>query len=155
MIRLLPILLILAWATPARAGEPCRSAVVIRDGKAFLPETVRAPGFDAKTSPTAPWCDGDLLPTSEVLRLLLVEDAAELARDQLVNEQDLRAIDRDEARELLEVERNARRACETQHAPPPPRPRPFYQSPWFGASVGVVVGAGLVLGAVFALGAGE
>ncbi len=117
LVALLAVLL--GTCTPAYA-EPCRRAVHVEAG-ASVP------------------CSGDLLPPSEVLRLLLLEDAAELAREQFANERDLRAIDADEAAELLAVSEAARRACETQHAPPPARARRWYESPWVGFGAGVVI----------------
>lgn len=131
MTRALLVLLLLAWAPSARAGEPCRRAVHL-DAGAVAP------------------CSGDLLPTSEVLRLLLIEDALELARADLATDRELAALAQDEATQMLEVERAARRDCETRAAPPPPRPARWYQSPWFSAVVGAVVGSAIVLGAVFA-----
>ena len=148
MIRTLARMCVLVLALApagARAGEPCRRAVVIRDGKAFAPETVRAPGFDPKTAPTAPWCDGDLLPASEVLRLLLVDDTLALRGTEIANERDLHKIDADEAAELLAVSEAARRACETQHAPPPARAPRWYESPWVGFGAGVVLTGALAI----------
>ncbi len=130
MSRLLPLLLLLAWASPARADDRCVRAIHLQKGD-IVP------------------CDGgDLLPTSEVLRLLLIEDALELARGDLANEQDLHAIDHDEASQVLDIERAARRECETRAAPPPLRPSRWYQSPWFAGVVGAVVGSAIVLAAV-------
>ncbi len=130
----------LAASTPVRAGEPCRRAVVIRDGRPFAPETVIAPGFDPRRSATAPWCDGDLLPTSEVASLLIAESERDACRDELANERDLREIDRDEAIELLRLCTEARLECERDVAPPPtkPKPRPkAYEraSFWVGAAI--------------------
>ena len=118
---------LLGTCTPAYA-EPCRRAVHVEAG-AVVP------------------CTGDLLPTSEVLRILLVEDTLALRDAELAAERELRAADRDEAAELLAVSEAARRACETQHAPPPARARRWYESPYFGGSVGFILGAGVVLGA--------
>jgi len=125
LVALLAILI--GTCTPAYA-EPCRRAVHVEAG-AVVP------------------CSGDLLPTSEVLRLLLVEDTLASRDSELTAERELRAADRNEAAELLAVSEAARRACETQHAPPPARVRRWYESQPLAATVGFILGAGLVLGA--------
>lgn len=137
MTRALAVLLavLIGTCTPAHA-EPCRRAVHVEAGA------------------VAP-CAGDLTPTAELLRLLLVEDTLALRDTELAAERELRTIDADEAAALLAVSEAARRACETQHAPPPPRPRHWYESPGFLVPVGIVLGVGLSVVTVYALGAGE
>lgn len=117
LVALLAVLI--GTCTPAYA-EPCRRAVHVEAG-ASVP------------------CSGDLLPVSELLRLLLVEDTLALRDAELAAERELRAADRDEAAELLAVSEAARRACETQHAPPPARAPRWYESPWVGFGAGVVI----------------
>ena len=123
LVALLAVLV--GTCTPAYA-EPCRRAVHVEAG-ALAP------------------CSGDLLPTSEVLRLLLVEDTLALRDAALQAERELRAADRDEAAELLAVSEAARRACETQHAPPPARAPRWYESPWVGFGAGVVLAGALAV----------
>ena len=152
MIRLVPCLVVVAALTtsaPARAGEPCQRAVTIRDGKPFDPKVASAPGFDPKTAPTVPWCDGDELPTSEVLRLIEIEDrhrvtqsALELAEDRLRIERAGRASDKIEFGAMLAACDKSRLACEAARAPPPdsrPRPKAMYERPvvWAGVALAV------------------
>lgn len=134
---LLALALVLALgASSARAGEPCRRVVHLDTG-ALAP------------------CRGDLYPVPEAQRLLDAEDELAAERDRLALLARERAADAALAARLLESERAARRACERAAAPPPARARAFYESPWFGVAVGVLVGSGLALGTVYALRAGE
>lgn len=144
MTRALPaLLLVLALAHTARA-EDCTRALTVRDGKAHDPDT----------GALVPLCDGDLLPTPDVLWLLQREGRATeadseltLVRGELVAERELHRVDVDRLTAEVQAERDARLACERECAQAPVRPRPFYSSPWFGGAVGAVVGAGVVLAA--------
>ena len=137
------LLLVLALAHTARA-EDCTKAYQLRDGKAHDPET----------GAIVPLCDGDLLPTPDVLWLLQREgrateavSALELAKQELAAERDLHKVDVDRLGGELEAQREARLACERDRAPAPGR-RPFFDSPWFGGAVGAFLGAGAVVAAV-------
>lgn len=125
--------LVLALApVSTRAGEPCRRVFPLASG-----------------SP-AP-CTGDLYPVAEARRLLEAEDELDHARSLLLSEQDARAADTRFAQTLLDTERAARRACETQHAPPPARAPRWYESPWVGFGVGVVLTGTLAVALAVAL----
>lgn len=144
MTRALPaLLLVLALAHTARA-EDCTHALTVRDGKAHDPDT----------GAVVPLCDGDLLPTPDVLWLLQREgrateavSALDLVRAELAAEHDLHKVDVDRLTAEVQAERDARLACERERTPAPAR-RPFYQSPWFGGAVGAFLGAGAVVAAV-------
>src|SRR5690606_36004029 len=132
--RILPALLTAAWSLcapmPATADECER----------YLPAVTGEP------SP----CDGITGPTSDLMRLLGVEDERDLCRVDLEAERRLRALDQEEARARVEVCESSRLACERDKAPPPVV-RAWYDSPWVGAVVGVVVGAGVAIGVAAAL----
>ena len=125
-------LLACALSVLSARAEPCTRATHLATGQA------------------AP-CEGDLVPVPVLTRLLVDQTALALARDQLTVCADLRAVDADEARELLDTERTARRQCEVSRAPPPARARPWYDSPWVGAVVGGVVVGALAVGLAVAL----
>ena len=137
------LLLVLALAHTAQA-EDCTHALTVRDGKAHDPDT----------GAVVPLCDGDLLPTPDVLWLLQREGRATevtselvLVRAELVAERDLHKTDVDRLTAEVQAERDARLACERERAPAPER-RSFFDSPWFGGAVGAAIGAGAVLAAV-------
>lgn len=141
------LLLVLALAHTARA-EDCTHALTVRDGKAHDPDT----------GAVVPLCDGDLLPTPDVLWLLQRDGRATeatselvLVRAELTAERGLHKVDVDRLTAEVQAERDARLACERERSPMPPRRRPFYDSPWVGAGVGAVVASGVLLGFVFAL----
>lgn len=144
MTRALPaLLLVLALAHTARA-EDCTHALTVRDGKAHDPDT----------GAVVPLCDGDLLPTPDVLWLLQREgrateavSALALAKQELAAERDLHTSDVIRLTAEVQAERDARLACERERAPAPER-RSFFDSPWFGGAVGAAIGAGAVLAAV-------
>ena len=144
MTRALPaLLLVLALAATARA-EDCTKAYQLRGGQWIDPET----------GAVVPPCDGDALPTPDVLWLLQREGRATevtselvLVRAELVAERDLHKADVDRLTAEVQAERDARLACERERAPAPER-RSFFDSPWFGGAVGAVIGAGAVLAAV-------
>lgn len=151
MIHSLPVLVatLALTASAARAGEPCRRAITIRDGKPFDPKVAKAPGFDPQTAPTVPWCDGDGLPTSEVVRLLEIEDrepklrsAVQVAEERLKAEQAERAADKLEADKNLRACHETRLACERDKVPAPePRPSPkrIYEKTTFWVGAGLIV----------------
>ena len=133
MIRALTVMLILA-AGVARA-EDCTKAYQLRGGKWFDPET----------GAVVPPCDGDALPTPDVLWLLQregrateVESAIDLVRAELVAERDLHRVDVDRLTAEVQAERDARAACERDKSPAPER-RHFTDTPWFGAGVTAAV----------------
>lgn len=115
-------LVLLLALTPARAAE-CEH---------YLPAVTGEP------SP----CDGITGPTSDLMRLLSVEDERDLCLVDLEAERRLRALDQEEARARVEVCESSRLACERDKAPPPVA-RAWWDSPWVGAVVGVVVGVGV------------
>lgn len=135
MTRALPaLLLVLALAHTARA-EDCTHALTVRGGVAYDPDT----------GAVVPLCDGDLLPTPDVLWLLQregrateVESAIDLVRAELVAERDMHKVDVDRLTAEVQAERDARLACERERAPVPHR-RPFTDTPWFGAAVASAV----------------
>ena len=86
-------------------------------------------------------CTGDLLPVSEVVRLLNTESDLKAAEKSLAAEKVLRARDKTEANELLQICNESLGACERSHAPLPCPEPAWYESPWFGAAVGLVVGS--------------
>lgn len=121
--------LLWALAEPVRA-DPCTKAVSVKTGKA------------------AP-CDGDLVPVSELLRLLQIETDHGLAETALEKLRASSAADLALARAEIEAERQKaenetalRRQCELAKSPPPyvPDDPAWYTSPWFGGAVGLVVG---------------
>jgi hypothetical protein len=128
-----------AYADPV--GVPCRRGVHLTQGQA------------------AP-CEGDLLPTSEVIRLLDAEDALESANRSIADaEARLKAAELSAADEsarlnsLLQIERKARRECETAQVPPQPVPEGprWYVSPWLWGTVGVVLGSAATIAVVKAV----
>lgn len=132
-------------AVPARAAD-CAQTVVVIDGRAFTPETVLAPGFDAKTAPTAPWCDGVLGPSldgqriveaEKKLRVAEIDEAA--AKDDLAREREKHAEDLAADKATLDVSEKARRACETAQTPTCPTCEEH-----MGAGTGFLIGGGVV-----------
>lgn len=151
MTRLVPMaitvaaVLTLCADSHAVAAEPCTHAVSVRDGKAHDPET----------GAVVPLCDGDLLPTEDVLWLLEregrateVASAIELAKSELAAERDLHKVDVDRLAAEIEAQRTARLACERERSPVPLARRPFYDSPWFGGAVGAFIGVSAVVATV-------
>lgn len=134
MIRLLAVLILLGLAEVARA-EDCTKAYKLRGGQWIDPET----------GAVVPPCDGDALPTPDVLWLLQREgrateavSALELAKQELAAERDLHKADVDRLTAEVQAERDARLACERERASRPER-RHFTDTPWFGAGVTAAV----------------
>lgn len=139
------IVLVLALAHTARA-EDCTHALTVRDGQAHDPDT----------GAVVPLCDGDLLPTPDVLWLLQREGRAtevtselELARAELVAERDLHRTDVERLTAEVQAERDARLSCERTRAPAPER-RSFFDSPWFGAGAASAIITTIIVIAVTA-----
>lgn len=139
----LVVVLLILLGQSARA-EDCTKAYQLRGGKWIDPET----------GVVVPPCDGDALPTPDVLWYIQREGRATeadseltLVRAELIAERDLHKTDVDRLTAEVQAERDARLACERERAPAPPPRAPFYSSPWFGGAVGAVVGAGVVLAA--------
>lgn len=142
MIRAIPVLLLLALVSPARASEPCRYPVVIRDGKFFDPFVVEQPGFDPKTSPSIPPCDADGLPGPELRRLLVAETKLETAeadcRDRAASETRkagaalaLAGSEKRECEQKLRSCTSLRLECERDRPTATPKPvRPDWYEKW-------------------------
>lgn len=123
------LVLLVGMTMPVRA-EPCTRAIGVKTGKAVP-------------------CDGDLVPASELLRLLQIETDHGLAETALEKLRASAAADLALARAEIEAERQKaeneaalRRQCELAKSPPPyvPDDPAWYTSPWFGGAVGLVVG---------------
>lgn len=112
--------LVVGWDSQVRAESPCTEAHTLLRGE---------------VSP----CDGDLLPTEKLEKLLNTQTALELAKKQLA-ELELQAADELAACETnLELQTELRRQCETTVPVAPPRVEtPLTSKPWFVATVSVV-----------------
>lgn len=103
-------------------------------------------------------CPGawDAVRVTESLRLLVIENDLNLARDTLTAERAERASETTLATETWTAEHAARLACEASHTAPCVCPvLAWYESPGFLVPVGIVLGVGLSVVTVYALRAGE
>lgn len=143
MLRALPALLLglVAGLSAEARAEDCTHALTVRDGQAHDPDT----------GAVVPLCNGDLLPTPDVLWLLQREGRAtevtselELAKQEIVAERDLHKVDVDRLAAEVQAERDARLACERERAPAP-RPSPPSRLTWAGVGAAIATAALITL----------
>lgn len=139
MLRALPALLLglVAGLSAEARAEDCTHALTVRGGVAYDPDT----------GAVVPLCDGDLLPTADVLWLIQREgrateatSALELVRAELAAERDLHRADVERLTAEVQAERDARLAAERERAPAP-CPSPPSRLTWAGVGAAIATAA--------------
>lgn len=112
-------------------GEPCKH------------------GVDLPTGTPAP-CDGALIPTGSLTRLLQDQSALGIVKAELEAEKQSRAAEATVCRQHFEIEHAGRIQCEQEKTPMPPT-LSWYEHPAFVAATTAILTAGVTIGIVYAV----